>query len=225
VIPSGGEDMRPHDPIPTSTYPNSLPTRRPTSSSPTISKADLLHGEDLQQQEEGNSILPALTEYPKLLDGALREQNTRSSLRAAILTPATTWEKSSSSSSSLNAVLTESDLQREKSAAFDLLDALTRSGGLVCGFSELHVLLGASHSFSESVMDSVGLDGMDPILRLERSQLVLAGALFGLHPTLLLPVGSHQLQRLMKMAPELFFLKEGGLVGNSNNTTTSEMVN
>jgi len=159
------------------------------------------------EEVEGTAgSLPALTEYPKLLDGALREQNVRSSLRATILTPATSWEKSStsSSSSSSSSTLTENDLQREKSAAFDLLDALTRSGGLVCQFAELHVLLGASHSFAESVMDTVGLDGVDPILRLERSQLVLAGALFGISPGQLLPAGSKQLQRLQKLAPELF---------------------
>ena len=156
--------------------------------------------------EKGSSS--SLTTYPTLLDEALKRQSTAggvrssslpsSTLRAAVLTASSTVTSVTSSGRK------ELQLAGEKSAAFDLLDALTRSGALVCLAAQLHVFVAGSHSFAESVMDTVGRDGVDPILRLERAQLLMAGALFGLPSVRLLPANSSQLQRLLLIAPELF---------------------
>jgi len=61
----------------------------------------------------------------------------------------------------------------EKQKAFDLLDALSRSGSLEIPFSELHVLICATLSFEKSVMETVIQDNINPIEKLEMSTLLM----------------------------------------------------
>lgn len=91
------------------------------------------------------------------------------------------------------------DEQRlEKQKAFDLLDALTKSGGLCVEDAALHVVLAASHCFDKSVINTLvqvrigkiwfsflkkekkKKDNVNPIERVERSTLVIAGAVHGI---------------------------------------------
>ena len=75
--------------------------------------------------------------------------------------------------------LNRSDIASEKSRAFDLLDALSRSGSLDIPFSELHVIICATHSFSKNVMDTVIKDNVNPIEKLEMSTLLMASTILG----------------------------------------------
>ena len=59
--------------------------------------------------------------------------------------------------------LKPSDLKEERDAAFDLLDALSRSGALDINCAELHVVVAATHCFARTVVDTVIMDNVNPI--------------------------------------------------------------
>lgn len=72
------------------------------------------------------------------------------------------------------------DKQRAaKSQAFDLLDALSRSGALPIASAELHVMVGATHCFDKSLVETVIQDNVNPIEKLERSALIVASTIHG----------------------------------------------
>ena len=70
-------------------------------------------------------------------------------------------------------------IQSERNQAFDLLDALSRSGSLPISCSELHVIVCVTHSFEKTVMNTLIQDNVNPIERLELSALLLASTIYG----------------------------------------------
>merc|ERR1712118_64466 len=67
----------------------------------------------------------------------------------------------------------------EKRKAFELLDALTRSGAIPLLSTQLHVVVAATHAFDHDVAETVIRDNVNPILKAERSSLLVASTLFG----------------------------------------------
>eukprot|EP01034_Spumella_vulgaris_P030470 gene30470-37690_t len=100
----------------------------------------------------------------------------------------------------------ESDDTTEKTAAFDLLDALSRSGALCIEDASLHVVIAATHSFDQSLMDTVVEGNVNPIERVERSTLIMASTLHGVAASEL--VAESQLEHIRTYAPSLFALTD-----------------
>ena len=73
-------------------------------------------------------------------------------------------------------------LATEKRKAFELLDALTRSGAIPLLSTQLHVVVAATHAFDHDVAETVIRDNVNPILKAERSSLLVASTLFGAAP-------------------------------------------
>jgi hypothetical protein len=98
--------------------------------------------------------------------------------------------------------LGESDVKSEKNKAFDLMDALSRSGSLPILYSDLHVIICLTHCFEKDVMGTVVEDNINPIDRLELSTLLLGSTIHGMAPGELVSTGSER-QRLESSFPAL----------------------
>ena len=142
-----------------------------------------------------------LTQIPRKLDKNFKVLDTDSQLRPTTLTTGTMWSRTRKPSIIGDAVKTTLDLAKEKSQAFDLLDALSRSGALTLSAAELHVLICATHSFTRSITDTLIVDNVDPILKAERASLIIATTLHDKPaPTLVHP---KKIPSLLKSSPFL----------------------
>ena len=92
--------------------------------------------------------------------------------------------KQAEAQKSLVAPLSESPLDTagqkiEKDRCFDLLDALTRSGGLSMEGAMLHLVIASTHCFDKSLMDTLVKDNVNPIEKVEQSALVVTSVIHG----------------------------------------------
>ena len=74
-------------------------------------------------------------------------------------------------------VMRAEERKAEKSRAFDLLDALSKSGCLSIEHAELHVIVASTHCFERTVVDTVIQGNANPIEAIERSMLIVASAI------------------------------------------------
>jgi hypothetical protein len=131
---------------------------------------------------KGDSALVDFTMMPKMLDAAIEEHDTDNALRSTIIKTSDTWTRSRQENlltKIRSSTLRSSDIKSEKDKAFDLLDALSRSGSLPISCSELHVIISVTHCFEKDVMGTVIQDNINPIEKLEMSTLLIASTLHG----------------------------------------------
>jgi hypothetical protein len=138
-----------------------------------------------------------VTKVPKLLDDAFDRLDLDHAVRPAILNLGEVWrhrkarplsQRSAGQSSSLTTCPAAGEEEAVNSVsqaamrqqAFDLLDALTRSGGLACEDAALHIVVAATHTFDESVLETVVRRNMNPIEAVERSSMIMASVLHDL---------------------------------------------
>eukprot|EP00435_Cladocopium_sp_Y103_P051543 s1496_g16.t1 len=98
--------------------------------------------------------------------------------------------------------LDTAEQRRETNQAYDLLDALSRSGALVLESTSLHVVLAATHCFDETIIDTAIKQNQNPIEKLERSMMIVASTLHRSPAERLLHPG--QVQRIRELSPALF---------------------
>lgn len=156
-----------------------------------------------------------VTSVPKELDERALALDPHGGLRATTVTPGKAWTKKAGAAlaaglrggAGASVEVLHGDAQREeKMRAFDLLDALTRSGSLPLSHATLHVLVCATQSFDDSVVDTVVKRNVNPIERAERSAVVLAGAVHGLswHDAARSLLSPNQVERVRTVSPLLF---------------------
>lgn len=152
--------------------------------------ADDVEPQAMEEAASASGTALDFTALPRLLDEAFDRLDADHVVRPAILNTGETWKKrqplalalqstaSSSASSSKDLSLGTEEQLREKLAAFDLLDALTRSGALPMVDAALHVVVACTHVFDDALMETVLHRNRNPIEDVERSSLVLASTLF-----------------------------------------------
>eukprot|EP00339_Tiarina_fusa_P029718 CAMPEP_0117035768 /NCGR_PEP_ID=MMETSP0472-20121206/25381_1 /TAXON_ID=693140 ORGANISM="Tiarina fusus, Strain LIS" /NCGR_SAMPLE_ID=MMETSP0472 /ASSEMBLY_ACC=CAM_ASM_000603 /LENGTH=748 /DNA_ID=CAMNT_0004745333 /DNA_START=1359 /DNA_END=3605 /DNA_ORIENTATION=+ len=146
-----------------------------------------------------------VTKIPAMLDAKFEIYDEDCALHSTIIKAGTTWEKKyleSLLAKPTARTLNPDDLKSEKNKAFDLLDALTRSGGLAVDGASFHVVLASTHCFDETLMDTIIKDNINPIEKIERSSLIVASTIQQVPPADLL-VAEH-LDRIKELSPALF---------------------
>ena len=117
------------------------------------------------------------TRIPAELDQKLEQLDEDGALRPSIIHPGEAWTRTSQKgllSAATTATLRKKEQTSEKSRAFDLLDALSKSGALPVEHASLHVVLAATHGFDKTLLDTVVQNNVNPIERVERSLMIVA---------------------------------------------------
>eukprot|EP00005_Dracoamoeba_jomungandri_P005971 CAMPEP_0174261322 /NCGR_PEP_ID=MMETSP0439-20130205/11360_1 /TAXON_ID=0 /ORGANISM="Stereomyxa ramosa, Strain Chinc5" /LENGTH=952 /DNA_ID=CAMNT_0015345777 /DNA_START=53 /DNA_END=2911 /DNA_ORIENTATION=+ len=195
-------------PAPTPT-PTPTPTATETPAAPetpaeTPSKEVVI---DVSEDEDGE-VEEDYTLLPTKLDQQFEALDEDSALRPTIIKPGTSWTKKSQKgllSKPTTATLSEDQQKAEKNQAFDLLDGLTKAGCLAVDHASLHVVIAATHCFDKSLMDTVIVDNVNPIEKVERSNLIVATTIQNAPPAAL--IKDSELSRVQTYSPVLFALE------------------
>ena len=145
------------------------------------------------------------TELPVKLDKELLEFDVDNSVRPTIINPGKRWAKRAQKSllsTPVSSTLAKDEQREERNRAFDLLDALTRSGVLSVLDASLHVVIAATHCFDKTLTNTVIQDNVNPIEKVERTSLIIASAVHGQKAEDM--IKESQLERVRTYSPMLF---------------------
>jgi len=145
------------------------------------------------------------TQVPVEMDRRFEKLDTDNSLRPTIINPGERWTKQSQKAllaSPSTSHLSKAEQKTERDAAFDLLDALTKSGALPLTHASLHVIIAATHCFDKTVTETVIQNNVNPIAKVERSSLIMASTVHQ-KPVQDL-IKDEQVQRVTDASPQLF---------------------
>ncbi|HRG95849.1 MAG TPA: hypothetical protein PLR99_06365, partial [Polyangiaceae bacterium] len=144
------------------------------------------------------------TKLPAILDRRFEELDEDGALRATILRAGDRWTRSAQKgllSAAVQASLSAKQQKEEKNRAFDLLDALTKSGALPIEDASLHVVLAATHGFDQTLLETVIQDNVNPIEKVERSLMIVGTTIHGRPAAELL--ADDQRERFLAASPRL----------------------
>jgi hypothetical protein len=125
-------------------------------------------------------VLLDVTKFPVLLDQTFERYDEDNVLRPAILQIGNTWSKVTAKdllSKPVTLFLNEQQQSRERQAAFGLLDALTKSGGLSIAKASFHVIIATIQRFDQSLLHTIIRKNINPIASAERSYLMIGSVL------------------------------------------------
>ncbi|KAL7557208.1 hypothetical protein ACA910_001276 [Epithemia clementina (nom. ined.)] len=121
------------------------------------------------------------TLIPKTLDARVEKLDADHSLKSTIVKASPSlWvrERQENLLSKAQKTTLDSDtITSEKNKAFDLLDAISRSGTLPIECAELHVVVALTHCFENDVMGTIIQDNINPIEKVERSYLIVGSTI------------------------------------------------
>lgn len=136
---------------------------------------------DLSAPAPAGAVTFDATAIPKLLDSTVEKFAADTALRPTIIkTQASNWTRKRQENlltKPKTEKLLQDEIRSEKDKAFDLLDALSRSGALPISSSELHVVVAVTHCFEKEVMDTIIEDNVNPIEKLEMSTLLVGSVI------------------------------------------------
>jgi hypothetical protein len=122
-----------------------------------------------------------LSSLPHRLQNHFDQHGLSNVIRPGIIRVGSVWERyhqdTSFSPTRPFSLFHQRDQQSEKQHAYDLLDALTRSGGLSIEGAMVHVVLTSAHHFDQSLLETVIQKNENPLVRLEESLLVMGSVI------------------------------------------------
>ena len=128
------------------------------------------------------SLIQDFTLLPRLLDTVAATHDKDGSLRSTIVKTSHHWERTRKKNllaPSQRERIPQATIETEKKKAFDLLDALSRSGSLPIEMSELHIVVAMSHCFEDDIMSTIIKNNINPIENVEKSALLIATTIHG----------------------------------------------
>jgi hypothetical protein len=176
----------------------------PSPAKPATSEPQFGSAEPDSADDVGEGLVD-YTQVPQQLEQQFEKLDKEGALRPTIINPGTTWRKKAQKA--LLAKPTESTLnldgqKEERNQAYDLLDALSRSGCLAVDQASLHVVVAATHCFDKTLIDTVVQDNVNPIEKVERSSLIMAATVQERAPAEL--IKPSQVERVRTYSPGLF---------------------
>ena len=153
----------------------------------------------------GSSDGDDVSKLPQVLERKFEALDEDSCLRPTILKTGEVYQKTHQKgllSKPATQRLHAEAQKQEKDRAYDLLDALTRSGALDVEEASLHVVVTSTHCFDKTLMDAVVQDNVNPIEKVERSMLIAASAIHCRAAEAMLR--EEQVDRVKAHCPQLF---------------------
>ena len=163
---------------------------------------------EAEDQGEQPFVGRDVTQIPAIMDAQLEKLDGDGALRPVIINVGQRWEKRHKSgllAPMETAVLGVAEQKLERNTCYDLLDALTKSGssGYQIEGASMHVIIASTHCFEKSVMNTLVQDNVNPIAKVEHSQLIVASQIFGKSVDELLEPGA-TVERIQGQSPALF---------------------
>mmetsp|Transcript_4975 Transcript_4975/g.10192 ORF Transcript_4975/g.10192 Transcript_4975/m.10192 type:complete len:885 (-) Transcript_4975:39-2693(-) len=150
--------------------------------------ATFQHQDEQQQDSSSHQGFPDdhttaedFTAIPRILDEKLGKYDTDGALKSMIIKSREPWIRNRQANllvAPTDEFLSTSEIESETKKAFDLLDAISRSGTLPIESSEVHVIIGVAHCFDKSLVETVIEDNINPITKAEQSLLLLASTIY-----------------------------------------------
>ncbi|KAI9098575.1 hypothetical protein DFS34DRAFT_618003 [Phlyctochytrium arcticum] len=125
----------------------------------------------------GGDATVDFTRLPQLLEAQFEQGDTANAIRPSILKVGKEWKRSRADSilvPARSSALGQAEQRSEKAAAFDLLDALSRSGTVAVETGTVHVVVAATHCFDLTLLETVIQGNVNPVEAVERSDLLMA---------------------------------------------------
>lgn len=124
------------------------------------------------------------TAIPKRMDATFEKFDSDAALRPTIIKTKSTWSRTRQdgllSTPKRDVSFAKEKQKTARNEAFDLLDALTRSGAMpILTGASLHVVMATTHCFDKTLMATLVQDNVNPIDKVERSQLIVASLIHG----------------------------------------------
>jgi len=157
----------------------------------------------------GSTSFRDYTQVPREMDQRFEKLDVDTALRPTIIKPSERLNKRTQKALLAKPTmesLGKDEQKRERDAAFDLLDALTKSGGLAVTHASLHIVVAATHCFDKTLTETIIQDNMNPIDKVERSTLIMATTVHQ-QPAAAL-IRESQLPRVGTVSPMLFLQEE-----------------
>lgn len=154
------------------------------------------------------------TLLPAALDRKFEELDEDSALHATLIHTGEAWTRSAQKgllTAAVTSRLGKDEQRTEKSKAFDLLDALTKSGALEIEEAALHVVIASTHSFDRTLLETVVQDNVNPIEKVERSLMIVGSTIFGLPVREM--VAEDRAERFFETSPRLLGGNDGAPEG------------
>lgn len=154
--------------------PVQTPDQTSTPEAPKVQ--ELVKNMQLESEEEVEDEVD-YTKIPEELDAKFEALDTEGTLRPTIINIGNTWQKKYQKdlfTPVVETTLTPTEQELERHRAFDLIDILSKSGNLAFEQAALHVVIASTHCFDKTLTNTVIMENVNPIEKLERSNLIVA---------------------------------------------------